>query len=111
MSTSVSSFINNLSEIYSRRCRDKNCESKCYFIGLKNNKLHYKCNECEKIQLKPINGLINKFWKTYEICNENINNFFLSLGKGVYPYEYMDSWERFNTTPLLLKNLLTVNCI
>ena len=22
------------------------------------------------------------------------------LGKGVYPYEYMDSWERFNKTLL-----------
>ena len=25
------------------------------------------------------------------------------LGKGVYPYEYMDSWERFFETSLLDK--------
>ena len=31
----------------------------------------------------------------YEICNRNINKFILLLKKGVYPYEYMDSWERF----------------
>ena len=27
-------------------------------------------------------------------------NFVLLLRKGVYPYEYMDSWERFNETSL-----------
>ena len=48
MSTSLSSLVDNLSEIYSKKCRDKNCESKCDFIGFKNNKLHYKCNECKK---------------------------------------------------------------
>ena len=25
------------------------------------------------------------------------------LRKGVYPYEYMDSWEKFNGTPILDK--------
>ena len=39
MSTSLSSLVYNLSEIYSKKCRNKNCESKCDFIGLKNNKL------------------------------------------------------------------------
>ena len=27
----------------------------------------------------------------------------LLLRKGVYPYEYMDGWERFNETELLSK--------
>ena len=48
MSTSLSSLIDNLSEIYSKKCRDKNCESKPDFIRLKNDKLHYKCKECKK---------------------------------------------------------------
>ena len=26
--------------------------------------------------------------------------FVMLLRKGVYPYEYMDSWERFDETPL-----------
>ena len=30
----------------------------------------------------------------------NLNKFILLLRKGVYPYEYMDSWERFNETSL-----------
>ena len=33
---------------------------------------------------------LNKF------CNVDINKFFLLLRKGIYPYDYMDSWERFN---------------
>ena len=100
MSTSLSSFVDNLSEIYSKKCRDKNCEFKCDFIGLKNNNLRYKCNECKKRQLKPINGLIKKFSNTYEFCNGDINKFILLLRKGVYPHEDVDSWERFDKTSL-----------
>ena len=34
------------------------------------------------------------------ILNHDINKFFLLLQKGVYPYEYMDDWEKFNEGPL-----------
>ena len=44
--------------------------------------------------------LIKRFANTYEFCNEDINKFILSFRKGVYPYEYMDSWERFYETSL-----------
>ena len=36
----------------------------------------------------------------YQFCNGNLNKFVLLLRKGVYPYEYIDSWERFNETSL-----------
>ena len=36
----------------------------------------------------------------YEFCNGDINEFILLLRKSVYPYEYMDSWERFEETSL-----------
>ena len=55
MLTSLSSPVDNLSENYSKKCRDKNCESKCDFIELKNNKLHYKCNECKIKTSKCVN--------------------------------------------------------
>ena len=32
--------------------------------------------------------------------NGDINKFILLLRKGVYPYKYMDSWERFNEVSL-----------
>ena len=44
--------------------------------------------------------LIKKFSNTYQLCNKDLNKFELLLRKGVYPYEYMDSWERFNETSL-----------
>ena len=44
--------------------------------------------------------LINKFPNTYQLCNEDLNNFTLLLRKGAYPSEYMDSWEKFNETSL-----------
>ena len=47
-----------------------------------------------------VNDLIEKFPRTYKFCNGNLNKFVLLLRKGVYPYEYMDSWERFNETSL-----------
>ena len=40
------------------------------------------------------------FPRTYKFCDGNLNKFVLLLRKGVYPYEYMDSWERFNETSL-----------
>ena len=36
----------------------------------------------------------------FQFCNGDLNKFVMLLRKGVYPYEYMDSWERFNETSL-----------
>ena len=47
-----------------------------------------------------MDGLIKKFPNRYKFCNNDINKFFLFLRKGVYPYEYMNSWERFDETIL-----------
>ena len=43
---------------------------------------------------------MNKFASTYSFCNKDLNKFILLLRKVVYPYEYMDNWERFNETSL-----------
>ena len=53
-----------------------------------------------KKQLNPINELIKKIPNTYKIYNNGINKFILLLRKGVYPYQYMDSWERFDEISL-----------
>ena len=50
--------------------------------------------------MKSNKDLIKEFKNTYSFCNNNLNKFLLLLRKGVYPYEYMDSWERFNETSL-----------
>ena len=55
-------------------------------------------NVKKKRLLKPINKLIKSFPSVDQFCNEDINKFDLLLRKGFCPYEYMDSWERFNET-------------
>ena len=41
------------------------------------------------------------FLTLYKFCDGDLNKFFLLLKKGIYPYKYIDSWERFdeNTIP------------
>ena len=36
----------------------------------------------------------------YQFCNGDLNKFVLLLRKGVYPYEYIDGWEKFYETSL-----------
>ena len=43
---------------------------------------------------------IKNFFNTYQLCNKDLNKFALLLRKGVYPYEYMDSWKRFKEESL-----------
>ena len=74
--------------------------SKCCFVGLKNNGLIYKCKECKEKWEKPITELIEKFPSIYQFCDGDLNRFVLSLRKAFYPYEYMDSWEKFDQTLL-----------
>ena len=67
----------------------------CEFIGFKNGKLNHKCKECKGSYTKLANESIKNFPTLYKSCNGDLNTFFL-LKKGIYPYEYMDSWERFD---------------
>ena len=100
MSSSLSKLVDNLSEgIHNDKCA--NCESCLDYVKTKNEKLLLKCFNCKTYYEKDFNKeLIKKFKNTYSFCNNDINKFVLLLRKGVYPYEYMDSWERFNETSL-----------
>ena len=44
--------------------------------------------------------VIKRFANTYSFCSKDLNKFILLLRKCVYPYEYMDNWERFDETSL-----------
>ena len=83
MPTSLPSLVDNLSEIYKEECKlckkRKKIVSECNFIGIKNNRLYYKCKECNDGSYKPINGLIEKFSNTYQFCNGDVNEFVLYL--------------------------------
>ena len=49
-------------------------------------------------------ALIEKFYNTYQLCNKDLHKFALLLRKGVYPYEYMDSCNKFNKPVPLIKD-------
>ena len=49
--TSLSSLLDNLFEIYSKKLKDENCKSECDFTEFKNNKLHYKKRMVETSKL------------------------------------------------------------
>ena len=59
-----------------------------------------------ELKIKEIDNdvLIKRFYNTYQLSKNDINKFKLLLRKGIYPYEYMDSWKRFNETELPSKD-------
>ena len=101
MSSSLSKLVDNLSEgIHNNKCFD--CKSNLDYVRInKNKKLLLKCFNCNIYYKKKFNNdLIKKFINKYSFCDNDLNKFVLLLRKGVYPYEYMDSWERFSDTSL-----------
>ena len=71
--------------------------------GLKEKKLGLIVNLLGlKMSYTKLTNESNKNFSTlYKFCNGDLNKFFLLLRKGIYPYQYLDSWERFdeNTIP------------
>ena len=100
MSSSSSNLVDNLSEgLHSDKCTD--CKSYLDYMTTKDEQLIFRCFECGNNYEKDFNKeLTKRFANIYEFCNGDINKFIFLLRKGVYPYEYMDSWERFDETSL-----------
>ena len=92
MSISLSELVDNMpGKFNSIECKP----------GTENNRYE----ECEKI----IEGLIKKFPSIHQFCNDDLNKFILLLQKSVYPYEDIDSWEKFDETTLPPKDAIYSN--
>ena len=114
MPTLLSELADNTSGIFNsiefKSCIEKiKIDSECCFVELKNNRLIYKCKECKKEWKIPLNKLIEWFPSIYQFCEGDVNKFVISIRKGAFPYEYMDSWEKFNEASLTPKEAFYSN--
>ena len=63
--------------------------------------MRYKCLSCNRNYSNKLDEeLKKKFKNTFKFSNNDIKKFILLLRKSVYPYKYVDDWEKFNETTL-----------
>ena len=96
MATSLSKLADNLTDnIHYDKCIK--CNSNLCFVRAVNEKLIFKCIDCDKEYEKEFNNeLIGRFANTYKFCDNDLDKFIMLLRKGVCPYEYIDEWVKFN---------------
>ena len=95
MSASLSSLIDDVLEINKKERTNEFIDSMRSMLVSLSSLIDELSEINKKISLA---ALIEKFSNTYQLCNKDLDKSALVLRKGVYPYEYMDSWKRFNET-------------
>ena len=116
MASSLSNLVNKPSEgNYRIKCKyahdDTKCETcrtKCEYCdcfleytNFKDDLIEHKCLCCNKNYQRKFNEkLKEQFFNTCTFSNQDNNKFILLLQKGVYPYAYLNDWEKFNQTSL-----------
>ena len=74
------------------------------FSCVKDDLIKYKCLSCNKVYSNKLDEeWKKKFKNTFKFSNNDVNKPVSLLREGVYPYEYIDDWETFNETTLLVK--------
>ena len=95
MTASLSKLVDNLSNgLHSKKCTD--CGLDLEYMIAKDDILTFRYFKCKKNCKLDF----DKELSVYHFCKGDINKFILLLRKGVYPYEYMHSWNRFNEKSL-----------
>ena len=95
-------LVYNLSELYQCKCEEKSDKN----IKLKIKEVHGKkyiftiCKSCKFKKGQTLGKLKHKFPSTFKLSDNNVDKFLLLFKKGVYPYEYMESTDKFNDTSL-----------
>ena len=101
MASSLSNLVDNLAEgVHKTKCKD--CDCFLEYKRIKKNLIKYKCLSCNKDYSKKLDEKLkkrfkNKF-KVFSWWYQYI--YFVAKKKGVYPYEYMNDWIKFNETTL-----------
>ena len=106
IASSLDSLTNNLVGVSGMPCNV--CEESCEFTHVNENYVtHGKCKDCysrySKRQLS-----VNSEFDNLRVSH-NDEQFRLLLRKGVYPYEYMTSWNMFEETKVPPKEALHSN--
>ena len=109
MATSLSKLVDNLTDnIHNDKC--VKCKSNLCFVNAMNETLTFECVDCGKEYKKDIDNKLKKiFSNVYEFCDYDMNKFITLLRKGVYPYEYMDEWNKFYEKELPVKESVYSN--
>ena len=96
MATSLSKLVDN---IHNDKC-DK-CKSNLCFVNAMNEKLIFKCIDCEKEYEKEFNKeLVERFANTYKFCDNELNKFIML---------YIGGWDKFNEKIISGKELFYSN--
>ena len=90
-------------------CRVKHKYRDCFLDLYRMIYIEYKCLRCNKsYQQKLDEKLKKRFFNRYKFSNHDNKKFILFLQTGVYSYEYMNDWEKFNETSLPEKEVFIV---
>ena len=116
MTSSLTNHVNNLSDgIHRIKCKfghdDKKCKTcrikykycDCFleYTNFKDDLIEYNCLCYNKSYQQEFDEKSKeRFFNTYKFFSYDDNKFILLLKIGVYPYEYLDDWEKFNQTLL-----------
>ena len=73
------------------------------YKSVHDNLINYKCLSCNENYLKKIDDELKNWFKNTFKFFIDIYKFILLLRKDIYPYEFMDDWEKFNEISLLKK--------
>ena len=122
MDDSLSNLLDNLSELYECKCINKkdqdikikykeqkvlihksiieNDKEKQIHENKINKIVYSRCKSCNTKNKQLLELLIKRFLSTCKLSKNNTDKFLLLLRKGVYPYEYVGDWNKFNETKL-----------
>ena len=116
MASLLSNFVNNLCEIIHRiNCKYGRNDKKCEFCRIKyiycgcflqkknfkDDLIEYKCLDCNKTYKQKFDEKLKvRFFYIYKFSYRDNDKCVLLLQEGVYPFEYMNDWEKCNEATL-----------